>query len=101
MTAEDAKNLETQLKKECYKKYNQKHLDSHYQYWKSFDGYQCGFLFYDFSEYSQIIFDFAVSFTCLLDCEKRVELISTYEGEPVEKFHEMGKDFYKSMKKYA
>lgn len=100
MTTIEAKNLENELKKEGYKKYNQKHLDSTFQYSKDFGDYLIGFLFYDWRNYPAILHeDFGINAICLLNCEKRIELIYGYEGETIYEFECVAKDFHKSMKK--
>lgn len=101
MTTTEAKYLETFLKRRGYKKYNQKLHSSTFQYYKDFDSYLIGFLFYDWRNYPAILHeDFGISAICLLNCDKRIELIYGYENETISEFEGIAKEFYESMKKY-
>lgn len=101
MTTIEAKKLENELKKEGYKRYNQKHHDSTFQYFKNFGDYLIGFLFYDCRNYEIIKYhDFGITTICILDCDKRIELMYGYEGETIYEFEGVANDFYQTMKKY-
>ncbi len=94
---------EIKLKENDYFKFNQKHKDSDFQYWKTFyvegkKAYQVGVLFYDFRKYAKDINapeTINIQFECLLiDTDGNVGMTISKEGITLEYFENLSKDFY-------
>lgn len=88
-----------------YRRYNQKHKLSDFQYWKVFKDakgepiYQVGLLFYDYRDKDLPIYRIGVQFECMiLDTEDRIDL-SIHKDLTLDQFEDMAKKFYQTYKK--
>lgn len=93
---------EAYLKKIGYRKYKQDLKHEDYAYWKKFDGYQVGILFYDFRKYQNqfnVSERIGIQFECMLtDIEDRVDL-SVCKDILLSDFEAISKEFYNNIKK--
>jgi hypothetical protein len=97
---------EIKLKENDYIRYNQKHKDSDFQYWKTFNvegkkAYQIGVLFYDFRKYAEELNapeTINIQFECLItDIEGNVGMTISKENVMLKDFETLSKDFYYTM----
>ena len=98
---------ERNLKDHGYIKFNQKHKNEDFCYWKTFkDGetkiYQIGVLFYDFRPYAYrdpMANRIGTMYQCMILCDARIDMDVSAEIDLAE-FERMAKTFYESMSKY-
>jgi hypothetical protein len=98
MTKEELNKIEREAEKLGYTKYNQRLLNSSYQYFKKFPKYQIGLLIYDFSKFG-VDNTFSIMYQCMLDKDHRIDLTVSKNIE-VKEFEEMAKTFNRAMKGY-
>jgi len=91
-------DVETYLKDNGYRKYNQGWKRENFAYWKSFEGYQVGVFFYDFRKYDEEE-GISIQYECMLISKVRIDL-SVFKDIQLEEFEKMSEDFYQTMKKY-
>jgi hypothetical protein len=96
--------IEFLLIKKGYSRFEQNIKHEDFAYWKKFEGYQVGILFYDFRKFtSQLkIHDrIAVQFECMLiDIDDRIDL-SVSKDISLEQFELMAKSFFNAMSQYS
>lgn len=102
LTEKKSQSFEVKLLNMGYKKYNQFFKSSAFQYWKTFNGYQVGVLFYDFSEYKHRFtlgtFDFSVQYEVMLtNKDYRVDM-TVSKDITIHKFEKMALKFYNCFK---
>lgn len=92
---EDLELFESDLVKRGYRLYRQCYRSSDFQYWKKFDGYQVGVVFYDFRPYGS-----GISYTleCLPKEDDRFDL--TANDRSIEEFEKICEDFYQWAQKW-
>jgi hypothetical protein len=98
--------VEANLSKSGYRRYNQNLRSEDFAYWKTFYKkekkiYQVGILFYDFRKYGDLnVHQISVQWQCILLCDDRIDLSVSKEIEVAE-FEEMAKTFYEAMSQYC
>ncbi len=90
--------IDTELKSKGYKKYDQLHKESDYQYWKTLSGYQVGVLIYDFRQYDKKE-SIKILYECKLLNEDRVDLTMS-KNINIDEFEEISEQFYNFMNDY-
>lgn len=92
------------LKEQGYRKFIQNRFKNEdFAYWKKFDGYQVGVLFYDFRKYVSANENLNISIqyeAMLIDCDCRIDL-SVSKDMLLTSFEAMAQDFYEAMHHYS
>lgn len=95
---------ELSLKEVGYRKYKQNLKNEDFAYWKNFEGYQVGLLFYDFRKYQNQLNmpeRIGVQYECMFtDVDARIDL-SVSKDISLEQFEIMAKTFIDAMFQYC
>jgi hypothetical protein len=93
---------EVALKAAGYRKHLQHHKSEDFAYWKKFDGYQVGVLFYDFRKYADrdpAANRISTAYECMILGDERIDM-SVSMNIKYWHFEEMAAKFYEAMKTF-